>query len=72
MIPGPVERVKDSALPVATAVALVTAVAQIQSLAQEVPYTVDVAVKRTKQTNKKTNCQSEKEKKCFSLFHLTP
>ena len=37
------ERVKDSALPVATAVSLVAAVAQIQSLAQEFPIAVNAA-----------------------------
>ena len=43
-IPGPVKWVKGSG--VAEAVAEVTAVAQIQSLAQELPYAVGMTIKK--------------------------
>ena len=45
-IPGPVKWVKGSG--VAEAVAEVTAVAQIQSLAQELPYAVGMTIKKKK------------------------
>ena len=46
-IPGPAQWVKGSS--VAIAAAQVETVARIQSLVQEVPYTMGAAIKKTKQ-----------------------
>ena len=49
MIPSPMNWVKGSGDEAASAVAKVAAAFWIQSLAQELPYAVDVAIKKRKQ-----------------------
>ena len=62
MIPGPALLVKGSGI--ATAVVQVTAVLQIESLAQELIYAIGVAIKKKKKkTKKKKNPINKKLKK---------